>query len=302
MKLGRNAGNLAAALGVSAVLTAGYSWLEVLLGWSIGAVLCWCAGMQWKWRRRNVARWIQILIGILLIAGAAQAAEQAFPEDSTFPFVSLCMLLLLWYGISGTDAGRAASNAIGMLVLPLMALIVIFGGVSAQWTELAPKEFSIAHVGIAVLVSLLMTKGRGGRLWGWFIGTGILAVGLSVVTQGALGQALVQTEKAPLFRAVQTIRIFGKVQRIEAILAAGTLIGTFSAMLIGGEYLKTGMGKNRKRWTYLLPIAAALGLESAYRRAGERAQSVMAAVFWGILAVYALGIVILEKNEKHLDK
>lgn len=302
MKLGRNAGNLAAALGVSAVLTAGYSWLEVLLGWSIGAVLCWCAGMQWKWRRRNAARWIQILIGILLIAGAAQVAEQAFPEDRTFPFVSLCMLLLLWYGISGTDAGRAASNAMGMLVLPLMALIVIFGGVSAQWTELAPKEFSIAHVGIAVLVSLLMTKGRGGRLWGWFIGTGILAVGLSVVTQGALGQALVQTEKAPLFRAVQTIRIFGKVQRIEAILAAGTLIGTFSAMLIGGEYLKTGMGKNRKRWTYLLPIAAALGLESAYRSAGERAQSVMAAVFWGILAVYALGIVILEKNEKHLDK
>ncbi len=298
MKLDRNAGNLAAALGVSAVLTAGYSWLEVLLGWSIGAVLCWCAGMQWKWRRRNAARWLQILIGILLIAGAAQAAEQAFPEDSTFPFVSLCMLLLLWYGISGTDAARAASNAMGMLVLLLMALIVIFGGVSAQWTELAPKEFSVAHVGIAVLVSLLMTKGRGGRPWSWFIGTGILAVGLSVVTQGALGQALVQTEKAPLFRAVQTIRIFGKVQRIEAILAAGTLIGTFSAMLIGGEYLKTGMGKNRKRWTYLLPIAAALGLESAYRSVGERAQSVMTAVFWGILALYALGIVILEKNEK----
>ncbi len=298
MKLGRNAGNLAAALGVWAVLTSGYSWLEVLLGWSVGAVLCWCAGMQWKWRRRNAARWIQILMGILLIAGAAQAAEQAFPEDSTFPFVSLCMLLLLWYGISGTDTGRAASNAMGMLVLPLMALVVIFGGVSARRTELAPKEFSIAHVGIAVLVSLLMTKGRGGRPWGWFVGTGILAVGLSVVTQGALGQALVQTEKAPLFRAVQTIRIFGKVQRIEAILAAGTLIGTFSAMLIGGEYLKTGMGKNRKRWTYLLPIAAALGLESAYRSVGERAQSVMAAVFWGILAVYALGIVILEKSEK----
>ena len=298
MKLGRNAGNLAAALGVSAVLTAGYSWLEVLLGWSIGAVLCWCAKMPWKWRRRNTSRWIQILIGILLIAGAAQAAEQAFPKDSTFPFVSLCMLLLLWYGISGTDTGRAASNAMGMLVLPLMALIVIFGGVSAQWTELMPRKFCVAHVGIASLVSLLMTRGRGGRTWGWFIGTGLLAVGLSVITQGALGQTLVQTEKAPLFRAVQTIRIFGKVQRIEAVLAAGTLIGTFSAMLIGGECLKTGVGKNRKKWTFLLPIAAALGLESVYRSVGERAQSVMTAVFWGILAVYALGIVILEKNEK----
>lgn len=298
MKFNRNAGNLAAALGVSAVLTAEYSWLEVLLGWSIGAVLCWCAGVPWKWRRHNTARWIQILVGILLIAGAAQAAEQAFPEDSTFPFVSLCMLLLLWYGISGADTGRAASNAMGVLVLPLMTLIVIFGGVSAQWTELMPTKLCIAHVGAASLVSLLMTRGRGGRTWGWFIGTGLLAVGLSVITQGALGQALVQTEKAPLFRAVQTIRIFGKVQRTEAVLAAGTLIGTFSAMLIGGECLKTGMGKGRKKGTLLLPIAAALGLESVYRSVGERARSVMAAIFWGILAVYALGIVILEKNEK----
>lgn len=298
MKLGRNAGNLAAALGISAVLTAGYSWLEVLLGWCIGAVLCWCAGMPWKWRRSKPVRWIQMLMGVLLIAGAAQAAEQAFPEDSTFPFVSLCMLLLLWYGISGADAGRAASNAMGMLVLPLMALIVIFGGVSAQWTELTPSEFSVAHVGIAALISLMMTKGRDGKAWGWFIGAGILAVGLSVVTQGALGQTLVQTEKAPLFRAVQTIRIFGKVQRIEAVLAAGTLIGTFSAMLIGGEILKTGMGKSGNKWTFLLPIVVALGLESVYRSVGEKARSVMAAVFWGILAVYALGIVILEKNEK----
>ena len=298
MKLSRNAGNLAAALGISAVLTAGYSWLEVLLGWCIGAVLCWCAGMPWKWRRGKPVRWIQILMGILLIAGAAQAAEQAFPENSTFPFVSLCMLLLLWYGSSSADAGRAASNAMGMLVLPLMALIVLFGGVSAQWTELTPREFSIAHVGIAALVSLLTTRGRGGRSWSWFAGAGILAVGLSVVTQGALGQALVQTEKAPLFRAAQTIRIFGKVQRIEAVLAAGTLIGTCSAMLIGGEILKTGMGKNRKKWTFLLPIAVALGLETIYRSVGERPQSVMGAVFWGILAVYALGVVILEKNEK----
>ena len=298
MKLSRNAGNLAAALGISAVLTAGYSWLEVLLGWCIGAVLCWCYGMPWKWRRSKPVHWIQILMGILLIAGAAQAAEQAFPQDSTFPFVSLCMLLLLWHGISGADAGRAAANAMGILVLPLMALIVLFGGVSAQWTELTPSEFSIAHVEITALVSLLMTKGRGGKAWGWFAGAGILAAGLSVITQGALGQTLVQMEKAPLFRAVQTIRIFGKVQRIEAVLAAGTLIGTFSAMLIGGEILKTGMGKIRKKWTYLLPIAAALALESVYRSVGERAQSVMGTVFWGILAVYALGVVILEKNEK----
>ena len=30
LNVNRNAGNLAAAVGISAVLTAGYSWLEVL--------------------------------------------------------------------------------------------------------------------------------------------------------------------------------------------------------------------------------------------------------------------------------
>lgn len=39
LNVNRNAGNLAAAVGISAVLTAGYSWLEVLLGWCIGAIL-----------------------------------------------------------------------------------------------------------------------------------------------------------------------------------------------------------------------------------------------------------------------
>lgn len=297
MKVNRNAGNLAAAVGISAVLTAGYNWLEVLVGWGIGAVLCQCARTPWKWRRPG-ARWLKVCIGTLLIAGAAQAAEQAFPEDSTFPFISLCMALLLWYGICGTDTGRAAANGMGLLVLPLMALIVGFGGVSAQWPELRPNGFSIAHVGIAALVSLLLVRGQGGKRWHWFTATAILAVGLSVVTQGALGQALIQTEKAPLFRAVQTIRIFGKVQRIEAILAAGTLIGAFSAMLIGGELLKTGMGTKRPKWIFLVPIAVALGVESVYRCVETRGQSVIEAVFWGVMAGYALWIVILEKNEK----
>lgn len=242
--------------------------------------------------------WIQLLVGTLLVAGAAQAAEQAFPEDSTFPFISLCMVLLLWYGVTGEDAGRSAANVMGLLVLPLMAVVVVFGGISAQWTELKPQSVQISNIGITALVSLLMVRGRGRKQWGWFTCAAVLGVGLSVVTQGALGRALVREEGAPLFRAVQTIRIFGKVQRIEAVLAAATLIGAFSAMLIGGELLRSGMGNNKNKWRYLLPIAIGIGLESIYRCVGEGVQSVMEAVFWGVLAVYALWIVILEKNEK----
>ena len=297
MKVNRNAGNLGAAVGISAVLTAGYSWLEVLLGWCIGAILCWGREIPWKWRKGRMP-WIQLFVGTLLVAGAAQAAEQAFPEDSTFPFISLCMALLLWYGVTGEDAGRSAANVMGLLVLPLMAVVVVFGGISAQWTELKPQSAQISHVGIAALVSLLMVRGRGRKQWSWFTCAAILGVGLSVVTQGALGRALVREEGAPLFRAVQTIRIFGKVQRIEAVLAAATLIGAFSAMLIGGELLRSGMGNNKNKWCYLLPIAIGIGLESIYRCVGEGVQSVMEAVFWGALAVYALWIVILEKNEK----
>ncbi len=297
LNVNRSAGNLAAAVGISAVLTAGYSWLEVLLGWCIGALLRWGQEIPWKWRRGRIS-WIQLLTGTLLVAGAAQAAEQAFPEDSTFPFISLCMALLLWYGITSEDTGRLAANVMGLLVLPLMAAVVVFGGISAQWTELKPESVEISHIGITALASLLMVCDRGRKRWGWFACAALLGIGLSVVTQGALGRALVQEEGAPLFRAVQTIRIFGKVQRIEAILAAATLIGAFSAMLIGGELLRSGVGGNPNKWCYLLPISLAMGLESVYRCAGEGVQSVMEAVFWGILAVYALWIVILEKTAK----
>ena len=143
-----------------------------------------------------------------------------------------------------------------------------------------------------------MVRGRGRKQWGWFLCAAILGIGQSVVTQGALGRALVREEGAPLFRAVQTIRIFGKVQRIEAVLAAATLIGAFSAMLMGGEMLRTGIGNDKNMWCYLPPIAIGVGLESIYRCAGEGVQSVMEAVFWGVLTAYALWIVILEKTAK----
>ena len=77
LNVNRNAGNLAAAVGISAVLTAGYSWLEVLLGWCVGAILCWGREIPSKCRRDRMP-WIQPFIGTLLVAGAAQAAEQAF--------------------------------------------------------------------------------------------------------------------------------------------------------------------------------------------------------------------------------
>lgn len=129
---------------------------------------------------------------------------------------------------------------------------------------------------------------------------------MSLVTEGHLGRALVESTQHPLFLMVQTIKAFGKLQRLEALAAAASLIGAFALMRIGGEMIrdgwKNGLGKERgqrKKSAFNGASAAvAIAIETGYRMANDSMALYLRYIFWGVMTIYILWVEIFEKNEK----
>lgn len=305
MEIRREASCFAAAAGVSAVLTAGFCWQETALGWEIGAILRILLGGRLD--RCRKFRWPQIVIGAGIAAAGAQVAEQAFPQDSTFPFVSLCLMILLWRAMCSENAGLEACNAAALLILPLLGCIIGLGTNGIQWKEVVPATIVWRRAATTAGVSLIWVKTPTEKQrWGWYILCVAVCTGMSLVTAGNLGQALAQSTEHPMFLTVQTIEAFGKLQRLEALAAAASLIGAFALMRIGGEMIKNGWqvtrGKRKhsfkKTHAYGASATLAIMMETGYRMASDSTALYLRYTFWGAIVIYILWVGIFEKNEK----
>ena len=186
-----------------------------------------------------------VLGGTALLAAVLQLAEGAFPEDSTFPAVSLGLLLLLWRAMAGGLAGRGAvANALGLCLALLFGMILLLGLKSVAWAEAGATDISWESCCLALLGTVPWWPLRGKmdkRAWCWYGGSGLTALGLGCLVLGTLGRGLAQAEKYPVYRAVQTLRFLGSLQHLEALMAAAVLMGAFCLMLMGAEPISQGL-------------------------------------------------------------
>ena len=300
MKKQKGAGCFAATVGVSSVVTAGYRWYEVLLGWGIGGCIWVLMRYKQPWCKKHTWKGVEQVVGVVLAAGALWVAEEAFPQDSTFPFVSVCLTILLWYSMRGSETGGiAAGNLIGLLMLPMMVMLAGFGCGELDWSQLRCEGVRWQHVAIPAVISLMW--GRNIReSWRWYLAGGGINTLLCVVTAGRLGAALAEQDAAPLYHAVQTIRLFGTEQRIEALTAAVILMGAYGTILSAGDLManEEHTGGTGEKIKYAGLLLLSLLLETAYRYGNQRIALTMATAFWGIMACFALWVVIFEKTAK----
>lgn len=303
----RDAGIFAASVAVTAIVTASYSWTVVLLGWIIGAVVMLLTQNRSGSTVEKGSACVILLGGILVLAAAALGAEDAFPEDSTFPFVSAGLFLLLWRAMCGErETGGVTANLLGMILLPVLAVVVIFGLKDVSWTEnkqLGGSWMQVLAATAAVCPWWCFRQGKlKGRNWGWFLASASLSVGMCLLTRGILGSGLVEAEPFPLYRAVQSIRILGVLQRMEALLAATVLMGAFSVMLLTGEQVADALDvllpKQKKKWKSGCALLAAFLIENGFRALQSGTAKEIQAVFWGLLLVLALWVVFSRKNEE----
>ncbi len=183
--------------------------------------------------------------GAVLLAVVLHLAEGAFPEDSTFPAVSIGLLLLLWRAMySGPAQRTAVANVLGLCLALLFGIILLLGLKNISWRDGGGVEMSWQSCCFALLGTAPWWPLRGKmdkRAWCWYGGSGLTALGLSWMVLGTLGRGLAQAEKYPLYRAVQTLRLLGSQQRLEALVAAAVLMGAFCLLLTVAEPIGQGL-------------------------------------------------------------
>lgn len=307
MTIKKGPGIFASVVGVSAVVSAGFGWPEVLAGWGVCALLRLIKRDEVETKYHGLDAIFMMMTGVLLVGIIVQGAEKAFPGDETFPFVSAGLLILLYKILSGESETTAiVTNVLGLALLGLLGSLTVFGLENVSWKETVPDTFQWDKMLISfVIFSLWWTeKGKGDGKW--FLASGVLGVGMSLVTTGILGSDLTKSSALPLYKAVQTIHVLGTLQRLEAILAAAVLLGVFSAMGIIGTYIvKAGkvLFPEKRKEMWLIPLlSASFLLEYGIMHVGKTIKEPLTTIFWGVMPVFALWIVIRKIDKKVLDK
>ena len=305
MKIPKGPGLFAATVGISAVLTAGFGWLEVLLGWLVAGMFRFLPENHDHGTKFSSV--IVFGIGIVTLSGVVVASEMAFPKDDTFPAISLALYLLMYWVLKGNEKkGAVASNVIGLILALLIGVLLIFGIENIQLNELVPRGFSPLQTILTFAVASTWCWSRKEEDTKWFLAAGGFSVAISLVTKGILGEYLTQYSRVPFFEAVQTIRILGTLQRMEALLASGILLGTFAMMVLVGEKVYRA-GKvlfpEKTESIWLLPaLGISYGLEYLYFILEEGIKPAINTGFWVLALVLTLWIVLTRKMKNFENK
>lgn len=303
----RDVGIFAAVVGASAIVTAGFGWLPVLIGWCIGTVVMLLLPENRGEGMGKVTAVVVLAGSVVILAAGALGAEDAFPEDTTFPFISICMLLLTWRSLCGErDTGSGVANLLGLILLPIVGVVLLFGLRDVRWEENLPLGEPWWQIPVTVAVTSPWWCFRSGEMqkksWFWYAMAGVFSVGMCLLTRGILGRGLVEAEAFPLYRAVQTIRILGVLQRMEALLAAAVLMGAFCIMVLVGDRMRTALDvllpETKRRWKTGGALLAAFAVEWGLKMVKNGDIDVLEPVFWGLIPVLALWVVLSGKKEK----
>lgn len=288
---------LGAAIGLSMVITAGFTWYETALGWCIG-------GLMWKYMPPKARHWGwgAVAYSVVLIGMVLSIAENAFPQDGTFPFVSLGMSLLLYKTIiAGKETGTRVANVLGLMVLLLVGIILLTGMENLDWKQQIRGGVQWQRVLVTIGVTTPLWSEGEERIDGkWMLTGGILSVLISVMVRGTLGTALTEYSDQPFYDADETIELFG---HMEALVAVGILLGTYGMLCWVGGRLKTAIEAKvpvkQEKWMVGLILGIAFIGEWGYQQMNPVEQGKISTIFWGITAVGSLCVAFLRKNKKN---
>jgi hypothetical protein len=297
---------LAAALIPTTIqLTAGSSWLSVLL---VAALCQLCVWFRWRFGTEPQGKRITLLhLGLLtLILGtAAQAAIQSWPTGA-HPTVSAVLLLLAaWSAWKGTSAAARVGCVLFWFVLLLYLMLLGAGlkDISVQW--LLPTKGDVNSFGI---VLLLTPAGAAIHLYNKRESAKprLLLIGLSctlaaVVTAGVLSAQVAAGKQNAFYEMTRSLNLLGQARRFEAVLSAGMTVGWFlvfnlylTTCAVLSERIKQGRGK----WGILGATASALAILLCDLHISGILLLILCAIFWVVQPVLTQWVEGIKKSKK----
>ena len=300
----REAAAFGGSVTAAAMVTAGFGWESVLPGWAMGAAILLLP--RGNPRRGRLGSGISLLLCGAAMAAVLLGADAAFPERSTFPLVSVGLLIVLGRAMCGRRQSMGdTANILGILLLAVLGGILLFSVAEIDWNENLPEPVNGTKVWVTAATTAPwwgLRESKTDRTWCWYAGAGTVSLGMSLLTHGVLGRGLAGWTDDPLYRAVQAIRVLGVLQRQEALLAASVLLGAAGLLLILGELaaenldeLAPKLGKQQKNVGFLSTV---FFLEWGIRSITLGTRNWIETVFWGAFPLCALWIVDMGKHEK----
>lgn len=222
-----------AVVGIAAVALGGASVLEIGIAWVVLLAVN-CVTTKLGTQERETKRGWVIGMLIVWIAGILMVLEDTFPQKSTYPFVSLGMVLLLYRQLIGSrETGRYVRNIIGLAIVPIMIVLGLCGIPNLQYRELAVQGLRWDSVIQAAAIMIPLCSSIAERKWK--LPALLTLLGISVLTHGVLGGYLAETMNTALYKAIGAIRVSGKLIHIESLLSAVILMGGFGMLSYLGD-------------------------------------------------------------------
>lgn len=243
-----------------------------------------------------------LLWNFLSLGGTACQLCLAFPDGRAFPLVGLLLLI-----VAAQAAQEGAGTVLrmgGVLALFLVGFYAILFGFSlpqvrAAWLRPAPLSNAalLSCVLTPCLALFLPVRGQA-RVAPWLMAGVALALGSAVLCAGSLSPERAGSEAFPFYTAIGGVRLFGVLERMEAMVSAAVCVGGFCLLALlcaVNRELLHALDFSRPRCVSaanLLLGGAAMGLVPLLPRVVFATGTT---IFWGLLPIATL---LVEKQKK----
>lgn len=286
-------------------LTAGTSWLNVLLACSLSLLCIWARWGLGAEPKGKTAIFLQWAFLTLILGMTCKAAAQSWPSGST-PAVGIILLLLaLWSVSKGVSASARVGAALFWVVL-LLYMIILGAGVKdirPEW--LLPAQSDVDPFGCVLLLTpavgaihIYKKETPKARL----LLIGVFCTAASLVTVGVLSAKVSQVRDHAFYEMTRSLNLLGQARRFEAVLSAAVTAGWFSLLSFYlatcaklAEKLRPGTGKKGSIVAVL--IAAVFLLCNLH--IPKLPVLVLSAVFWVFQPLLTQGLVVVKKMQKN---
>lgn len=292
----------AAVVPAAIQLTAGASWLSVLL---VALICLLCVSVRWRWgitptsKGYAVALWILMT---LLLGAMSGEVIKCWPTGGHAAVPIILLALALWASCKGASAAARVGCVFFWFFL-FMYLVLIGGGlkdVRVQW--LNPIRSDVGALGCVLLLTPAVATTylkKGEKIKPGLILVSIVCVAAAVITAGVLSPQVAITKENAFYEMTRSLTLLGKARRFEAVLSAGTTIGWFVLMCLYlticgkmAEMIREGW--KRKGVTVAALIAAVCVLCELH--IPHIILLVSAAVFWVLVPLWTQAVDRIKKS------
>lgn len=194
-----------------------------------------------------IAVYFLLYSGFILLSGADRYVSTIYHAGKPFPFIAVMLILGLIGALGKARALLRLTKMILPLILSVLALVLVFSLADADLESLLPATvydavpvikgtvpvLDIVFTVPVIAGFLLFTDNRGvdaKGLIGWSLGVCLVISAISAAIVGSFGEELTTQLTHPFFVMVRNVKLFGTIERIEAVIVSLWLFSDFALL------------------------------------------------------------------------